>query len=298
MRDHDALLRAVLIDPVCDTARGALADSYDDAGQPDRAEFIRLQVEATKTRPQPESCTACFNDRYGGLIAPPADPACRWHGLRQRERVLWAYLPQRNGAMWDIKESLPTPHEWAALLGGQDDGSQLTHAYPWAFVRRGLVDEVRLTLAAFAGGPCGRCQGQGRYMGTAGGDFGETGPVWCGNCSGTGRTEGVARSLFERHPVTAVRLTCREPHELWDGMRPAGADFGWFPAEEVDVASASLPVEIHKLLLAHPLAVVYGHWIAFPTVEAAYAALSAAAVAWGRGLVGLPPLPSAIPGPP
>ena len=44
MSDADALLAAVLADPAADLPRLMFADALDDAGDPVRAEFIRVQI--------------------------------------------------------------------------------------------------------------------------------------------------------------------------------------------------------------------------------------------------------------
>jgi uncharacterized protein (TIGR02996 family) len=87
--------------------------------------------------------------------------------------------------------------------------------------RRGFVDEVRLSAAAFLGGPCERCGGRGWYDRNPG-----DGEMSCLDCSGTGRTPGLAGPLFAAHPITRVVLTDKVPHETRassvDGMLRQG----------------------------------------------------------------------------
>jgi uncharacterized protein (TIGR02996 family) len=45
MHDRDALLRAVVANPDDDAPRLVYADWLDEHGDPDRAEFIRIQIE-------------------------------------------------------------------------------------------------------------------------------------------------------------------------------------------------------------------------------------------------------------
>jgi uncharacterized protein (TIGR02996 family) len=81
---HDkAFLQAVCEAPEDDTPRLVYADWLTDHGQPERAEFIRVQVELTRT--------------------PKYD--ARWVELRVRERTLW----KAHGQTWR-KEV----HAWAA----------------------------------------------------------------------------------------------------------------------------------------------------------------------------------------
>ena len=51
MTDHDALYLAVCANPADDTPRLVLADWLDENNQPDRAAFIRAQVEAARAEP-------------------------------------------------------------------------------------------------------------------------------------------------------------------------------------------------------------------------------------------------------
>jgi uncharacterized protein (TIGR02996 family) len=48
VNDHDALLAAIIADPADDLPRLAMADWLDENGQPDRAQFIRLQLELAR----------------------------------------------------------------------------------------------------------------------------------------------------------------------------------------------------------------------------------------------------------
>jgi uncharacterized protein (TIGR02996 family) len=48
---HDALLAAVIASPDDDTLRLAFADWFEEHSQPDRAEFIRVQIERTQLPP-------------------------------------------------------------------------------------------------------------------------------------------------------------------------------------------------------------------------------------------------------
>ncbi len=51
MTDGDALYRAILASPEEDTPRLVYADWLDENGQPDRAEFIRVQIELAQIAP-------------------------------------------------------------------------------------------------------------------------------------------------------------------------------------------------------------------------------------------------------
>jgi uncharacterized protein (TIGR02996 family) len=49
MTDHDALVRAICEDPDDDTPRLIFADFLDETGEPDRAAFVRAQIELART---------------------------------------------------------------------------------------------------------------------------------------------------------------------------------------------------------------------------------------------------------
>ncbi len=87
MNERDALLRAICESPDEDTPRLVFADWLDERGQPERAEFIRLQV------------------RFAALHRFAAGGA---EEVRSQERAIWAEhqaafraeLPQVGGVTW------------------------------------------------------------------------------------------------------------------------------------------------------------------------------------------------------
>jgi uncharacterized protein (TIGR02996 family) len=86
MSDKAALLAAILAHPDEDTPRLMYADWLDEHGQPERAEFIRIQC------------------------APDADEAAeeRAAELEERNRARWlAGLPQFPGARWEFRRGFP-----------------------------------------------------------------------------------------------------------------------------------------------------------------------------------------------
>lgn len=133
------LLKTILAEPDSDFARLAYADRCDELGLCERAEFIRVQVELAKLKAE---FAPPIGDRHS--YGECHDAGTRMMDLRRRERELWGYLPRQNGVLRAMSDELPG---WAVLLGGQDDGSNLTHHYPWAFVRRGFVEQVTCTAA-------------------------------------------------------------------------------------------------------------------------------------------------------
>ncbi len=104
-------------------------------------------------------------------------------------------------------------------------------------------------------------------------------------------TEEMVRDLFSAHPITTVVLTDREPKELpVDG-------WGWYVRfhDSWVIAADDLPPRFRDFI-GGKLRYDNSNWRHFPDRQSALLALSAACVAYGRGLVGLPPL--ALTGPP
>lgn len=55
MTEHDAFLRAICANPADDTPRLVFADWLADHGDPDRGEFIRLEIELARRDPEDEA---------------------------------------------------------------------------------------------------------------------------------------------------------------------------------------------------------------------------------------------------
>src|SRR5262245_57560395 len=118
MTNHDALLRAVLEVPADDAPRLVFADWLDEHGHPERAEFIRvqLQMEARWPLDQPR-CPECGCDPGSEhrLVAVGSHPPdCRWFQLWTRQADLW----NGNARRWaGLSES--GPHAWEFLAHGR-----------------------------------------------------------------------------------------------------------------------------------------------------------------------------------
>ena len=67
MTDQDALLRAVIENPDDDTPRLVYADWLEENGQPERAEFIRLQIELAVARREVAAVSTAVPDRVAEL---------------------------------------------------------------------------------------------------------------------------------------------------------------------------------------------------------------------------------------
>jgi uncharacterized protein (TIGR02996 family) len=81
--DRDALLAAVAADPDADAPRLVFADYLDEHGDPDRAEFIRVQCELAALRPDPRTTPERDErPRFWSLLA-------RSDELEERHRRDW-----------------------------------------------------------------------------------------------------------------------------------------------------------------------------------------------------------------
>lgn len=328
MTTLDAILRAILDRPMDDTPRLVYAEYLDDhAGDmpdPDgarsRAEFIRIGVEAARTTAhcyhdltRPPDCPVCaLHLRAAELARLPAadadgEPACMWE--RWADLPGWACLNLIGDAVADRIE--------AGLRRRREETNDDRPGGNYFRFRRGFVDEVRLPLAAFAGGPCGRCDGRGRLVddnrppeddppcpvcrcqackatGDARGYRLAHNFERCKECRGAGSTgtrPGVAASLFAAHPVTRVVLTDRETDPI---QHYARRQWCWYMGA-VD-SRATIPRGVFMELAGGDLERAdeddpdTDAWVIYRTPELARTALSAACVAHGRELAGLPPL--------
>lgn len=148
MTDEQSLLRAVLLSPADDLPRLVLADWYDEHGQPERAEFIRVQLELGK-RKAAHSGLGKINDLLVDIANTPpgrlspgrAKCGCEHCGLRRREEELFGG-PQPPARRW-----FSVPPGWWARLGTDADGPP-PGGTAEAIVRRGFLAVVRGPLAA------------------------------------------------------------------------------------------------------------------------------------------------------
>lgn len=260
---NTAFLADILEHPDDDTPRLVYADWLEDHGEPQRAEFIRVQCELV-ARP---GC-GC-----GGSIRHCA--SCR---LRRRERELWRQL---DGADWtwdrlpNVLQTVVTI-EQENIVGWPKDAALLTF-------RRGFVEAVTLTAEAWVGRECGRCGGSGQRAG-ADRPFeyipNAIAALRCPDCHGTGRVGAHGPALVRAAPLTSVRLSDREPMFIWE------QDGYWRWLEELVEASPAageyirhdLPTCLYGRLRAKSR---QGGW---PTKRAAEAAASVAYLAWARDL--------------
>lgn len=156
MTDLDLLHKYILNDPDDDGARLAYADEAEAEGQPERAEFIRAQVELAHA-PEPAIKTpgylftnlsheeyswinCCEGCRYD--LTSRTGTLCRYHALRCRERKLlkkhwraWLQSPTLLYVFpWNLKNS------WLRIDVGKWIGLEM---------RRGFVAHVVATAPSW-----------------------------------------------------------------------------------------------------------------------------------------------------
>ncbi len=140
MTHDEAFLQAILEAPDDDAPRLIYADHMDENGQPERAEFVRLQVALARPRQPDDMC-------HHNLTMPQYCPRCR---LRRRERELLGRWQGR----WtiDMLDGIPTLHrspliQLAALDAtavGRWPGDDCMFRF-----RRGFVEFIQCTAADF-----------------------------------------------------------------------------------------------------------------------------------------------------
>lgn len=104
MSDEAALLRAIHAHPDDDTPRLVYADWLDDHGQPERAEFIRLQIEWAR------SSDDAAHRRADELLVAHRSAWTAHHGARETERV-WVGFRRGFPASLTFHNAEPTDFE-------------------------------------------------------------------------------------------------------------------------------------------------------------------------------------------
>jgi uncharacterized protein (TIGR02996 family) len=265
---YAALLAGVLAAPEDDVPRLVAADWLEENGEPERAEFIRCQIEILRLQMQ-GTPSVYYPDE--------PDAPEKLNALRRRERELldahrmdWFAIPGLQRPWSNAKDDVV----WAT---GSGRGYEL---YFGGKVRRGFIESVTCDLATlFGGGVCENCGGDGEF--TRENSDGPSGP--CPECGGkwnsgphfegdsywdrgTGRTPGIAPRLFASQPVTRVTLTDAVVYPSGGNDTYYLGSLGHFPSE---------------------------YWRSLenlPSRRAVMDATSAVCVAYGRARAGLPPL--------
>lgn len=261
--DADALLSAILAAPADDAPRLIFADWLDEHGEPERAEFIRCQIELARHQCAKLQTTSRHAD------SPTRGPCSGCNlvaALRQRERGL---LNDR------------TLHEWFPWRGL--DGFTFLTLHPASFsqadapfcvVSRGFIAHVAADLREMIGGPCSACADESP-------ETRAREDAWrgrCSKCDGFGRTPGILAELVKREPVVSFTVSDRRP---WSGEENRHG-YGWARMSEglpLDGYEGNhwIPADVYDLL---PTGWGDEFMMNYPNETVATDALSAALLAY------------------
>lgn len=135
--DLDTLLRAVLLSPGDDVARLAYADALEEAGQADRAEFVRIQCQLYSHQDAREWLEQMPVEQWGGSAAE-GDRLRRLDPLvRRHSELCRLYVNDCVGWSRDFAKSVCGP-----------DYMEKTVAWQWGWAR-GFVESWECDLEAF-----------------------------------------------------------------------------------------------------------------------------------------------------
>lgn len=243
MAEHPGFLKAIIAEPAEDVHRLVYADWLGEHEEPERAEFIRVQVEIAR---MDEAGEGEIDPDEGHTCWLTPCPVCalvdKYQALRLRERELL------NAHIGRWTKDFP-----AAIA------LSVISTDCW---RRGFVVEIICTLADWCGTECQRCEGEGcPYCGGEDRDY-HTMCDTCPDCHGTGRVDVHGPALVQKTPLEHVALADLEPGVI---HTPSG-DVWVFP-ERARVLGCGLEN------------IAYLHW---PTRDLALEARSEACLAWAK----------------
>jgi len=255
--------------PADDLPRLVLADWLEEHGEPERAEFIRVQCELERHPHADRLRDDTFTDDEG--VRPEFE---RGVALLRRERELWGRLTVGNELVENSVRWLDRQRR--CVIAPTTIGRSLLTSHPRFEFRRGFLFAVNCPLDDWFGRPCADCYGTGR---------GERQPFSgyddCDTCDGRGRLPGLGPRLVKEHSIERVTLTDRVA---------VGPDHAWRADQWRETAAedepALLPWSVAERLtgFVRKNAVEGGtgrrfSW-SFATADDARSALSAAALAW------------------
>lgn len=226
MTDRDAILRAILTEPDNDDHRLAFAAwCHDDGDQPERAEFVRVQVELARK----SNCKTCSGKRWYSVDdGPHGSEDCIYctAELRRRERELWeeigVALFNSSGFIFD-NATVKVPITNGFFI--KSNGGKRSRELHWY---RGLIASLTLSWQDWLSYherlywhpeqkmECPWCRGSKMYW-PAGRELGGASPPWETCSCGTGRIPRPFVAMAQ--PLESVQLTTYSWHE--DGFGDA-----------------------------------------------------------------------------
>ena len=265
---EQALLDMVLANPTEDAPRLVYADWFEEHGQCERAEFIRVQCELANN-PTRRDCRCVSYD----------DPArqqtiCRF--LRREIELLPLGLGSGQGwfnvaGRWTYQNDGTNQQEWPFLWIAPEDDISFGRIY--GRPARGFVDAVRLTMAQWCGTECLACGGQGTHHHSSRTD------LRCEACHGSGRLNALGPLLVQAAPLIWVECSDREPAD----RSHINGEWYWFRDVRGESGTEShLPDMIFDLLAGRQQETI---GLPYTTRDAAHAALSDASILWAKSLI-------------
>lgn len=217
--DREAFMRAIIAKPKDDLPRLIFADWLDWRGEPERAEFIRVQCKLAELFGDGKRCYACgwtiSNDGHG--CKPEGDCSFRpsehssEHGPWLRRMRELEALRNRGrellGAPTYSRNTKPCNRVlWEHDTYEPFDNLGWVHC-EW---HRGFIESIICSWEDWGGAPCPRCDvapGVRRYP-TVDGNWIED---HCNYCGGLGAFGGHAAAILASTPLRRVNLTSRWP---------------------------------------------------------------------------------------
>lgn len=233
MTDHSHFLRAIIASPDDDAPRLVYADWLEENGEPERSEFIRVQIELAI------QCSRC--EGWGGYTNPDGSTSECWRckenkprrdALRNRERDIFPEMAM------ETFERMPKAISGLTFSWGH--GHVRNGRYDFEF-RRGFIESISLSCADFM---------------------------------------QHAKTIFAVAPIREVRLTDKFP-EQW--THQGGVVYSWYCIGFAD-DRATIPEKLFERLIGGQ----GGRAVYATSEQAAIDALSAACVAYGRGVASNP----------
>jgi len=250
---HAGFIPDICEHPDDDSIRLIYADYLEDHGDPERAEFIRVQVEVNGPRQewdaiQRQGCWTCHNRQVllkrmaGGQTMPSpckrcSDLECYVYSREAKER---SYLEANAYELGE--ECIPGEPGWHVAGPGEliaVNGITL-------LFRRGFIAEIHAPLAVL---------------------------------------EKHLTALVRQHPIERVRVTDKEPKH-YQAIPFYREHWSWWGNDMPD--KEDIPMELFQLLSGDDPSLsnqLYPDCKNFPTAEAAHAALSEALLRLARGMV-------------
>lgn len=322
MTEREAMVRAVCEQPGEDTVRLAFADWCDEHGEPERAEFVRVQVELARIGPKPrelfvadgagarmEGLGVALIPRGGGhYSASSLERGLSTETFAPGERVdIYAHLARKDRIAWmrglKYVKHVDNRHEiifrkddqsgpWkGAPLAKRADELLSAHGREWV---NGVIPGAMPSNWS-PHNPTPYLVLPGPSFGNVEFSRGFVSEVTCTLADWLAHGPAIVKA----HPVTRVVLGDREPavgdyyaSNMTDGKIAAASAY-W-----LDLGTAKnclpprderhwIPGEITKHMTGYTR---YVNGLYYPTRANAIDALSDACVAWGRNLAGLSPL--------